>query len=284
MKSNYLLIFAGFVVLIGLAIWAFDPFEPEQAFNPAQQNPEDSIEGPSNGDANQSAEHMDSSQPKTDRKNNTEALLRLAESIKPNIVRSDAASVVSDDDSGSDTPRSDFESIHPEIRRYYEGTSFLSDEQRRRYIQLDETQLLALAEAGDVGAQIRLGVRLIRTHHNVTDGMDWLIEAASHGSFEALQELRWLYQYGAGPIEKDDFAFLAWAKVGYMVGDWQALWHQGASSRVTKDESILIDALAAYYFDEINTRHVLRTGENLQVTIRPGFNYVLDQYLNYSSS
>ena len=280
MKS-YLLIFAGFI-LIGLSIWAFYPFESEQAFNPAQQISEDNIEGSYEGDSHQPAEHMASSQPNMNRRDNTEALLQLAETIKPNVVQPDTTGIVPDNNPGSDNSRSDFESMDPEFRIYFEGTSYLTDEEFYRYTQMDDTQLLALAEAGDVGAQIRLGMWLIMTHNNVADGMDWLIEAASYGSFEALRELRWLYQWGHGPLEKDDFAFLAWAKTAYMVGDWQALWFQSATSRLTAQELMIVDVLAAYYFDELNTRHVLRTGENLKIMIRPGLKYILNQYLNYA--
>lgn len=163
--------------------------------------------------------------------------------------------------------------------KYIEGTSYLTKEELNRYLKLDDASLLSLAESGDVGAQTRLGTRLIRRHFNVVDGMDWLIEAASYGSFEALRELRWLYQYGAGPIQEDDFAFLAWAKVAYMVGDWQALWFQNASSNLSARELMVVDVLAASYFDEINNRHVSRTGRNLEITIRPGYREALQQFL-----
>lgn len=286
MKSNYFLIFIGLIILIALAVWAFHRSETEWTPSSDQQNSSLNVEESSSGDSIQSDESFisneaSSSHLEEDRKDKTDALLRVSRSIKPNIVGSDLLDTATDNSYRFDEATAGFESIHPEARIYFEGTSYLSDEDLARYAPLEETQLLALAEAGDVGAQVILGVRLIKVHNNVTDGMFWLMEAASYGSFEALRELRWIYQFGAGPIEKDDFAFLAWAKVAYMIGDWQALWHQGASSRVTRQELMVVDVLAAYYFNEINTRHVLRTGGNLEVTIRPGFKQALDQYMDY---
>lgn len=169
--------------------------------------------------------------------------------------------------------------IYERPERLNEETSYLTQEELDHYIQLDDAALLSLAESGDPGAQTRLGSRLIRKYSDVDVGIDWLIEAASYGSFEALRELRWLYQYGAGPIQEDDFAFLAWAKVAYMVGDWQALWFQNSSSNLNTRELMVVDVLAANYFDEINNRHILRTGQNMEIKIRPGYREALQQFL-----
>ena len=154
------------------------------------------------------------------------------------------------------------------------------------YLQRTLVDLQELAERGDVLAQIALGNKLIREEHNSREGLYWLIEAASHGSQEALRNLRWIYQLGAGEIEPDQYAFLAWSKVAYMLGDWQALWPFGtkALSEIGVKNSLIVEIMAANYFSEINERHFARTGQNMSISLRPGYEEALRQFMNESDA
>lgn len=286
MKSKYLLIFPGLVILISLIFYLFYPPTGQQDGNESIVSEENVQSQEIKRTRTRSSGLPDNSSLsdianlEVGEKTNREIFFQPSKTIKQNDSPLDSASFEFNENRELEKTDSGFESMDPETRIYFENTSYLTEDELNHYLQMEDAQLRSLAEGGDIGAQIRLGVRLIKNNINAEEGINWLIEAASHGSFEALRELRWVYQFGAGSIGKDDFAFLAWAKVAYMVGDWQALWHQGASSRVTSQELIVVDVLAAYYFNEINTRHELRTGENLQVRIRPGFEHALNQFLN----
>lgn len=183
------------------------------------------------------------------------------------------------------SPEKKDETESPELRAWKEQSYIPEPEEMDRYLlDMDLDELRLHARNGDVFAQSALGNRLVRKQLNAKQGIDWLIEAASYGSQEALQQLRWIYQFGAGPIEKDRFAFLAWSKVAFMLGDWQAMfpWEKTIEMRV--DELALVNVMAANFFSEINTRHYERSGRNMEIRLRPGYREAINQFLNVSQN
>lgn len=171
----------------------------------------------------------------------------------------------------------------PEMQAWKDKTYIPEPSEMDPYLlDMDLTELVSMAENGNVFAQIALGTRLVHKNLNEHDGIDWLIEAASHGSQEALRVLRWIYQFGAGPIEKDEYAFAAWSKVAYMLGDWQVMWPFGTGAIIEMGlrDSIIVDLMAANFFAEVNRRHFERTGVNMEIHLRPGYEGALNDFLN----
>ncbi|MEM7053955.1 MAG: hypothetical protein AAF446_05335 [Pseudomonadota bacterium] len=152
-----------------------------------------------------------------------------------------------------------------------------------QFFAMDIVELQQLAEGGNVNAMNVFGTRLVRQDIEPYQGIDWLIEAASHGSQEALWQLVLIYRTGARTIKEDEFASAAWSQVSYMLGDWQALWPQprAAMREIDLRESLLIDVMAANYYAEINRRHLERTGRSIEVNLRPGYAEALDHFMKY---
>lgn len=141
----------------------------------------------------------------------------------------------------------------------------------------DMGELQRLAESGNVYATTVLGSKLVRDNGDVDSGLDLLLEAASQGSQFAIWQLRSLYYHGAGPLEADHDAALAWGFVSFMLGNWRAFDPQTGFpvQELDVNQWMIISVLAANFFAEINARHFARTGENMQVQLRPGFDMPL---------
>jgi len=183
------------------------------------------------------------------------------------------------------SPEKRNETDSPELSAWKERSYIPEPEEMDRYLlDMDLEELRLHAQNGDVFAQSALGNRLVRKQLNAKQGIDWLIEAASYGSQEALQQLRWIYQFGAGPIAKDQFAFLAWSKVAFMLGDWQAMFPWEKTIDIGVEELALVNVMAANFFSEINARHFERSGRNMEIRLRPGYREAMGQFLNISQN
>ncbi|MEX0915649.1 MAG: hypothetical protein WD397_03650 [Wenzhouxiangellaceae bacterium] len=151
------------------------------------------------------------------------------------------------------------------------------------YTSRSDDQLRQLAEGGDPIAQKEWGSRLALGKERIEEGVDWLIEAASHGSQYALGELIVLHQLD-GPT-RDPMAVKAWAQVSYMLGNWQiaftvpTLYDEPGSL----EDRALVGALSAVFYEELNRRHLERTGEPLSPLLRPGYREMLDHYFLYGT-
>lgn len=181
--------------------------------------------------------------------------------------------------------RAEFEAYmqQPEQVLWREQTYSNFPEATNQFIGMDIVELQQFAEGGNVNAMNMFGTRLVRQDIEPYQGIDWLIEAASYGSQEAMFQLIWIYRIGAGSIEKDEFASAAWSQVSYMLGDWQAMWPQGrvAMRKIDLRESLLVDVMAANYYAEINRRHLERTGRSIEPNLRPGYAEALDHFIKY---
>ena len=171
----------------------------------------------------------------------------------------------------------------PEQVLWREQTYSNFPEGANQFMAMDIVELQQFAEGGNVHAMNTFGTRLVRQDIEPYQGIDWLIEAVSYGSQEALFQLIWIYRTGAGSIEKDEFASVAWSQVSYMLGDWQAMSPQGtvAMRRIDPRESLLVDVMAANYYAEINRRHLERTGRSIEPNLRPGYADALDHFIKY---
>jgi len=141
----------------------------------------------------------------------------------------------------------------------------------------DMNELQRLAKSGNVYAKTVLGSKLVRDNGDVDSGLDLLLEAASQGSQFAIWQLRSLYYRGAGPLEADHDAALAWGFVSFMLGNWRAFDPQTGFhvQELDVNQWMMVSVLAANFFAEINARHFERTGENMQIQLRPGFDMPL---------
>lgn len=148
------------------------------------------------------------------------------------------------------------------------------------YISLPDSELESAAERGDKVAQEEWGTRLVYAKDRADEGIEWLVEAASYGSHSAILRLAQIYLMGAGSKEQDVIAYLAWSRVSYMLGNWRSLTlTYGYSSNLSLEEMLLVDVLAAVYYNEINDRHYQRTGRYLEFELVPGAEETLNSIL-----
>jgi len=151
------------------------------------------------------------------------------------------------------------------------------------YTSRSDDELRRLAEDGDPIAQKEWGSRLALGKERFEEGVDWLIEAASHGSQYALDELIILHQLD-GPTN-DPVAVKAWAHVAYMLGNWQIAYTVPTLYKEpgSLEDRALVGALSAVFYEELNRRHLERTGKPLPPRLRPGYREMLDYYFVYGA-
>ena len=158
-------------------------------------------------------------------------------------------------------------------RAWAEETHQTSQETLSAIAQMDDSELEEFARTGDPIAQKEYGTRLVRNRGNIHDGIEWLAEAASHGSPSAARELASIYLHGVNGIAPDNLAFLAWSQVALFMGDWTALVGFGYQIQLelSIQERILVDAFTAELLMDLNERSLGRTGHPLTINPRPGF-------------
>ncbi|MBB6088446.1 tetratricopeptide repeat protein [Wenzhouxiangella marina] len=148
---------------------------------------------------------------------------------------------------------------------------------RDAVVRMSDEELRALAEAGDPFAQFEFGVRLAHNRDRGVEGIEWFMEAASQGSIEAAQQIAMIYLAGAGGVERDRLAAVAWLQVAQAMGDWTAMY-PGYNLRreFSREELMLLDIFESELLQELNRRHVERTGQPLPYRPRPGTDQLLD--------
>jgi len=139
------------------------------------------------------------------------------------------------------------------------------------YYRLADDELEALAYAGDVIAKKELGSRLILQRGLREEGVAWLKDAAADGSHYALNELSVLGLGSHPNYEKNLIESLAWKKVSYMLGDWQALWSSGLYQELTEVDNYMTDLVALSYYEELNRAHLQRYGTPIERSAMPGY-------------
>jgi len=158
-------------------------------------------------------------------------------------------------------------------------------EQYAAYTALSNNELEQLALAGDVIAKKQWALRLLYQYKDNEAGVQWMKEAAADGSIDAIHELSKLNQFGVGQV--DDMTFpqnpidaLAWKKVAYILGDWEALSFNYPQYDSGSFE-FLSEMVAANLYDELNEIHIKRYGTLIQRDTKPGLMEATETYLEF---
>jgi TPR repeat protein len=117
-------------------------------------------------------------------------------------------------------------------------------------LALNQTETLAAARRGDREAQCRLGLWLLREYReqgsrsSLSEGVDWLRQAAEGGEPEAQFELGNLHESGSGVIQ--DFAEAAhWYREAAQRGHFEAMYCLGRLAGLGRGvQKDLVDAYA----------------------------------------
>ena len=87
-----------------------------------------------------------------------------------------------------------------------------------------------------------------------------------------------MHLQGIGLDEPDELGYLAWLRVSYMLGNWEALFvmPHNIQKKLSVEEMYMVDVMAANYMDTINSLHFERTGFDMDFDLKPGYKEAFD--------
>jgi hypothetical protein len=151
------------------------------------------------------------------------------------------------------------------------------------YMGLDDDDLRRMAGNDDLVAMHEWCLRVIYKHKQVEAGVECFTDLASRGSHQAIETVATAFLWGPSNVEVDYVRGQAWARVGYMLGNWKALHVANAAAveSMTPRELLLADALAASLHAELDRRHRQRTGAPIRADLRPGWLEALEHIVKH---
>ena len=160
----------------------------------------------------------------------------------------------------------------------------LDDLEVQQYSNMSDAELARRAGEDKLAAYEQCYRQLFRDNMGEV-ALDCFVELAARGSHYAMQALATAYLgMGAEGVVVDPLLAQAWYRASYRLGDWTALMvaHRlNANEPMQPNELLLADALAAQIIADLDRRHRARTGEPLHITPMPGFDQVIDHYLEH---